>query len=334
MLHILFILLKIIGILLAVALGLLLLVLWMPVRYSFQMDKKAEGPLEGQVKVTWFCSLFRMKASYIDKRFDYHIRIFGNQISGNQKEFLDRKKRKEERKEEKRRKKEQASIREEAALPKQEDSSQRERKDPVRDKACGQEENEKPVENKACGQEEDEKPVENKACGQEENEKSDENKACAEGENEKPAGQRKKERKKKKSRKNYGETLWGKYASLRENADKLKNVYASCGGQELKEFFWKSIVQLARHVLPRRWKGYLHFGFDDPAVTGILTGFVAMVYPFGQTSFSLEPDFQQACFDAACQGRGRIHPGFFLWMAGRAVCNKNVRRLLKYIQSA
>lgn len=320
MLHILFILLKIIGILLAVALGLLLLVLWMPVRYSFQMDKKAEGPLEGQVKVTWFCSLFRMKASYIDKRFDYHIRIFGNQISGNQKEFLDRKKRKEERKEEKRRKKEQASIREEAALPKQEDSSQRERKDPVRDKACGQEENEK--------------PVENKACGQEENEKSDENKGCAEGESEKPAGQRKKERKKKKSRKNYGETLRGKYASLRENADKLKNVYASCGGQELKEFFWKSIVQLARHVLPRRWKGYLHFGFDDPAVTGILTGFVAMVYPFGQTSFSLEPDFQQACFDAACQGRGRIHPGFFLWMAGRAVCNKNVRRLLKYIQSA
>lgn len=320
MLHILFILLKIIGILLAVALGLLLLVLWMPVRYSFQMDKKAEGPLEGQVKVTWFCSLFRMKASYIDKRFDYHIRIFGNQISGNQKEFLDRKKRKEERKEEKRRKKEQASIREEAALPKQEDSSQRERKDPVIDKACGQEE--------------DEKPVENKASGQEENEKSDENKACAEGENEKPAGQRKKERKKKKSRKNYGETLRGKYASLRENADKLKNVYASCGGQELKEFFWKSIVQLARHVLPRRWKGYLHFGFDDPAVTGILTGFVAMVYPFGQTSFSLEPDFQQACFDAACQGRGRIHPGFFLWMAGRAVCNKNVRRLLKYIQSA
>ena len=121
---------------------------------------------------------------------------------------------------------------------------------------------------------------------------------------------------------------------MRENDDKLKNVYASCGGQELKEFFWKSIVQLARHVLPHRWKGYLHFGFDDPAVTGILTGFVAMVYPFGQTSFSLEPDFQQACFDAACQGRGRIHPGFFLWMAGRAVCNKNVRRLLKYIQSA
>lgn len=320
MLHILFILLKIIGILLAVALGLLLLVLWMPVRYSFQMDKKAEGPLEGQVKVTWFCSLFRMKASYIDKRFDYHIRIFGNQISGNQKEFLDRKKRKEERKEEKRRKKEQASVRKEAALPKQEDPSQREKKDPVREKSCGQEETEKPVENKACAEGETEKPAEDKACAQEEKEK--------------PAGQRKKERKKKKNRKNFGETLRGKYASLRENADKLKNVYASCGGQELKEFFWKSVVQLARHVLPRRWKGYLHFGFDDPAVTGILTGFVAMVYPFGQTSFSLEPDFQQACFDAACQGRGKIHPGFFLWMAGKAVCNKNVRRLLKYIQSA
>lgn len=320
MLHILFILLKIIGILLAVALGLLLLVLWMPVRYSFQMDKKAEGPLEGQVKVTWFCSLFRMKASYIDKRFDYHIRIFGNQISGNQKEFLDRKKRKEERKEEKRRKKEQASVRKEAALPKQEDPSQREKKDPVREKSCGQEETEKPVENKACAEGETEKPVEDKACAQEEKEK--------------PAGQRKKERKKKKNRKNFEETLRGKYASLRENIDKLKNVYVSCGGQELKEFFWKSVVQLARHVLPRRWKGYLHFGFDDPAVTGILTGFVAMVYPFGQTSFSLEPDFQQACFDAACQGRGRIHSGFFLWMAGKAVCNKNVRRLLKYIQSA
>lgn len=104
MLHVLFILLKILGILLLLLVGVLLLVLLAPLRYSFKLEKEEQVSPEFSVRVTWLCWLFYFKASYIEKVFDYRIRILGHQIAGNQKEFLERQKKKAEKAQEKRRK--------------------------------------------------------------------------------------------------------------------------------------------------------------------------------------------------------------------------------------
>ena len=40
------------------------------------------------VRVTWLFWLFYFKTSYIEKVFDYRIRILGYQIAGNQQNFL------------------------------------------------------------------------------------------------------------------------------------------------------------------------------------------------------------------------------------------------------
>ncbi|MFR3345941.1 MAG: hypothetical protein ACLTS6_19510 [Anaerobutyricum sp.] len=50
------------------------------------------------VRVTWLCWLFYFKASYIEKVFDYRIRILGYQIAGNQQEFLEKQKEKDRKK--------------------------------------------------------------------------------------------------------------------------------------------------------------------------------------------------------------------------------------------
>ena len=104
MLHVLFILLKILGILLLLLVGVLLLVLLASLRYSFKLEKEEQVSPEFSVRVTWLCWLFYFKASYIEKVFDYRIRILGHQIAGNQKEFLERQKKKAEKAQEKRRK--------------------------------------------------------------------------------------------------------------------------------------------------------------------------------------------------------------------------------------
>ena len=104
MLHVLFILLKILGILLLLLVGVLLLVLLAPLRYSFKLEKEEQVSPEFSVRVTWLCWLFYFKASYIEKVFDYRIRILGHQIAGNQKEFLEKQKKKEVKAQEKRRK--------------------------------------------------------------------------------------------------------------------------------------------------------------------------------------------------------------------------------------
>ena len=92
MLYVLLLLLKILGILLLLLIGLVLLVLLTPIRYSFELEKEEQKEPKFMVRVTWLFWLFYFKTSYIEKVFDYRIRILGYQIAGNQPEFLEKQK--------------------------------------------------------------------------------------------------------------------------------------------------------------------------------------------------------------------------------------------------
>lgn len=82
MIHLLFILLKIIGILLLILVGLLLFlilsVLFVPTRYRFSGEYHKE--LKGFVKVTWLLHIISIWAEYQDGKPMYSIKIFGIQI--------------------------------------------------------------------------------------------------------------------------------------------------------------------------------------------------------------------------------------------------------------
>lgn len=117
MLYVLLVLLKIIGILLALAVGLIVLVLAAPIRYSFRFRMDEDTPPGGQIKVTWLFCIFYLKASYIDKMFDYRVRIFGHQIFGNQEEFLERKRKKKERKQKKKKRQKEKQKQKEKNQP-------------------------------------------------------------------------------------------------------------------------------------------------------------------------------------------------------------------------
>ena len=92
MLYVLLLLLKILGILLLLFIGLVLLVLLTPIQYSFELEKEEQKEPKFMVRVTWLFWLFYFKTSYIEKVFNYRIRILGYQIAGNQPEFLEKQK--------------------------------------------------------------------------------------------------------------------------------------------------------------------------------------------------------------------------------------------------
>ena len=83
MLHVLFILLKILGILLLLLVGVLLLVLLAPLRYSFKLEKEEQVSPEFSVRVTWLCWLFYFAFQEIPFDFrqsDAPVSSFDNQI--------------------------------------------------------------------------------------------------------------------------------------------------------------------------------------------------------------------------------------------------------------
>lgn len=310
MLHVLLIILKIIGIILLLALFLIFLILTVPIRYSFQMEKKETASFQGRVKVTWFFALLYVKVSYIESVFDYRVRLAGYQILGNQEDFLKRKEEKEKRKQEKKKKQKETAKDKIGKNQSKEDTSQKENKE------------EEPLFIQSLPNNEMETKVSSKKII------SDESKSESE----------KKQKTSSKNKQKKGFFVRGKklffsigksFASLRNNVTSIRNLYEEYHGEELLRLAKNSIIRMARHILPRKIKGTLRFGFDDPATTGMMTGIAAIFYPKYQNTFCLEPDFQDSCFEGNCAGRGRIHPGFFLILMIQLLLNNDVRKCIK-----
>lgn len=63
---------------------------------------------------------------------------------------------------------------------------------------------------------------------------------------------------------------------------------------------------LLRRLLPRKLQGEVHYGFDDPATTGEVTGVLGVLYPAYQDKLKLQPDFEQAVLEGELDIKGRL----------------------------
>lgn len=332
LIHVLLILLKFLGIFLLFLLGLIFLILAAPIRYSFHFHAGEEASFGGQIKVTWLLGILYIRGSYIEKIFEYRVRIFGYQILGNQKEFLEKKQKRERKKQKKRNKKSEKSKNKEnvPAPPKQEESRGEDRsaKQDMQPEESVSPEQEGSCEERRSAEQEvrtEEKvsPEQERTC----EECRSAEKAVEPMEKKPPSTGG--SRKKPSSTGGSGKKTTGRLDSLRNKVHEFREAYQEYHGKQLMDFAKQSIIKILRHVLPRRMRGFIRFGFDDPAVTGIVTGGAALFYPKYRDTLVLEPDFGQECFEADCRGRGRIHPGFFLYMGLKALWNPDVRALLK-----
>lgn len=322
LIHVLLILLKFLGIFLLFLLCLIVLVLAAPIRYSFHFHAGEDASFGGQIKVTWLLGILYIRGSYIEKIFEYRVRIFGYQILGNQKEFLEKKQKRERKKQKKRNKKSEKSKNKEnvPAPPKQEESRGEDRS---AKQDMQPEESVSPEQEGSCEERrsaEQEVRTEEKVSPEQEG-------TCEERRSAEKAVEPME--KKPSSTGGSGKKTTGRLASLRKKVHEFRKAYQEYHGKQLMDFAKQSIIKILRHVLPRRMRGFIRFGFDDPAVTGIVTGGAALFYPKYRDTLVLEPDFGQECFEADCRGRGRIHPGFFLYMGLKALWNPDVRALLK-----
>lgn len=288
--HFIVFLLKAAGIILAAIAGLIVILFTAPVCYSFRVEKGEET--EGQITVAWLFHLLFVKAGYIEKTFEYQVRIFGYQVAGNQEKFLKKKKKKQEKKKKGEKKKTSAQKRD-GEEPAEETGSP----------------------SAMCADADVSKEI---AADAEMSAKQD----MALPPKKSEGGKKRKEKKEKNAIKE-------KITAFKQSVQKIRELYIEYHGEQLLSLVKNSIFKVIRHIFPRKLTGRIRFGLDDPAQTGMLTGIAAIMYPRYHKSFTLEPDFQAACFEADCTGRGRIHLGFFLYILVRFLMNRDVRRLTR-----
>lgn len=134
-----------------------------------------------------------------------------------------------------------------------------------------------------------------------------------------------KEKKEKKKKENKAARLWSQFCSWKELllSEPMKKAISKVVGK---------IVFLLRHILPRKISGRVHFGFDDPSLTGKILAYLAMIYPIAEKYLRIEPEFQQKILEGNLEFRGRIRIGTIAVAVLSILLDKNIRRQYKLIR--
>lgn len=250
MLHIVWMILKIIGLILAVVLGIALLgvgmILFVPVRY--RIDGEIEDtPDKKQIEIRffWFLHLLSGHATYKDGAFSFRARLFWKQW---------------------------------------------------KDKPDKSEE-----ENYEQNGEQRDSRKEQKQTKQRKEKKSEKKEA------EHKNGSEKNVEKKHKTFRGFCD----KIKSIIEKKEELQGFLQDGGHKKAFGILKKEVFRLWKVIRPRTLRMWVHFGFEDPYLTGKVLAALSMLYPWYGDSVEIEPNFEEKVLEGNLHIRGRL---YLVWL--------------------
>jgi hypothetical protein len=118
--------------------------------------------------------------------------------------------------------------------------------------------------------------------------------------------------------------------------DKIKQGWKLIHAEELQGGFRvlkEHGMKLGKHVLPKKIKGFVAFGFDDPALTGQTLALLSAILPLIPEELSIEPDFTKKKLLADVSAKGYF---FIFYLAKEAIVtlwNPEFRCLLHAVRT-
>lgn len=105
--------------------------------------------------------------------------------------------------------------------------------------------------------------------------------------------------------------------------DSTKRAFTSCQ---------KQLTRVLRKVSPRKYRINLHLGFDDPAVMGEVLAVWGMFYPLHQGNIDIRPEFEQSVIEGEFTFQGLVS----VFVFARAACilffDKDIKHLIKQLK--
>lgn len=291
--------LKWLGILLLVLLGLvltvLLAVLFVPIRYEAEGSFRGELLAKGQI--SWLWRLFSIQAVY-DGDTEVSLRIFGVKLG---------------------RKKETAERTEKTETP-----------DPAVTGSEKRPEEEMPVyESRPKA----EAPASEKHQGTEEGIKE---KVPAAGTKNAKNGQKKKRVRQSlfQKIKVTFQRICGKLKTAEERWQKLMEFLEKEENKNTFRLLKRQVIRFFKHVLPGKVSGTVRFGFEDPYTTGRILTYISPFYGWYGRTIQVIPVFDEQVLDGELSLKGRIRIATLLFIGFQVWRDKNFRTLLKRWQAA
>lgn len=316
MLHILFLILKIIGIILAVILGLILLVicivLFVPICYKADLHGSGNArELTVHAKVSWLFGLIKAVFALENGKTDLSVRIAWKKLWD-------------------------SNLVEDKAEDRAEEKPTLEKKAVMQEKQVIQgEEKQDDTTNRIT-----DKSVEDET---EKIEKTEQSAKIY------PESTEKKQRKKKERKEDSDSAskieqitekikctyhkFCDKINQITEKKDKISDFLAD---ETHKNAFLKlknEAFHLLKKLKPKKIQGEITFGFEDPSLTGRILAWISMIYPWIGEHTDITPDFEHRTLSGDLSIRGRLYVITPVVTAIRLILSKAVRRSFKDIRN-
>ena len=308
MLHIIFLILKILGIVLlvvaAAVIVLLAAVILLPVRYRAAVSCGGKvKSLKCRIRFHWLARLISGEAAYENETLVWKFRIAWKRFDNSEDEMESRV---TEEKTEKREKK----AEKEARKKKTDKIRPDEKPDPSGTK-------------KKAGQK---IPEDNSKSQKEKSEEKEKEEKAEEGIAEKAAAFCEK----------IKYTFHKIYVNIKSLAEKKENVQNFLTDEIHRNAFFTVLTEvkrLLRSLRPKKIEGSVEFGFDDPAHTGYVLAAVSMIYPLIGEYTDIRPDFEHKILKGRLLAEGKIRLLYFLVPAWNLYFNKDVKKTYEHIKS-
>lgn len=111
---------------------------------------------------------------------------------------------------------------------------------------------------------------------------------------------------------------------------KKKKIFKSIKDEKNRlaiKILFKLLIKLLKHILPQRVKGRVEFGFEDPATTANIVGYISLLHPKYYKRVDIIPVFNNEIIDINLDIRGRIQLIYILYILIIGFFDKNIRRL-------
>ena len=116
---------------------------------------------------------------------------------------------------------------------------------------------------------------------------------------------------------------------LKRRLDRFLDFWNANATQSSIRHVLKEVKYILRHIRPRKFEGDVRFGFEDPATTGKILGYLSVLSGFTGNRFTAEADFEQTCFEGEAYLTGHIRLCHIIRAGIVLLLDKNIWKTLK-----
>ena len=121
------------------------------------------------------------------------------------------------------------------------------------------------------------------------------------------------------------EFINNKTCKLRKTIHRFKIFWNMKCTVKTRAYLKKYLLSVFKHIAPRKVKGNVKFGFDEPYKTGQIIGYISMLPFVYQKELYWEPDFYNKVIEGELYLKGKIRLGYI----ARIVLNINIWKTIK-----